>query len=298
MASKNAKDPVHSPHLHSPTRPFLHRLARGGESVLRPKISLESSTLAGVGPDGRNVASSGQPVDVTSGRGQYGDARGGHGGARPRRRSPGAPAWPATTRSWSWAAAGTRRPRSSGSLVAELPVAELPGFLAPVAPGHRGLVRSYDLDGARGAGLPRPHPPVRGPRAGTGRAPGAGRGRGRRAGRRAHQRQRRPARRTGRPGTGALLSDHLNLTFVSPLAGPHFVDLTDAWSPRLRAARRAPPTRPSSRRVYASCAGRRCRPSPRPRCCARWGRTWSGCRRSSRRSRRAPPASSCSGSRR
>jgi purine-nucleoside phosphorylase len=41
------------------------------------------------------------------------------------------------------------------------------------------------------------------------------------------------------PGTGAVLSDHLNLSFVSPLDGPEFVDLTDAWSPRLRAVARA-----------------------------------------------------------
>ena len=34
-----------------------------------------------------------------------------------------------------------------GTPVAELEVAELPGFLAPVAPGHRGLARSYDLEG-------------------------------------------------------------------------------------------------------------------------------------------------------
>jgi purine-nucleoside phosphorylase len=45
------------------------------------------------------------------------------------------------------------------------------------------------------------------------------------------------------PGTAVLLSDHLNLTGVSPLAGPEppapfgprFTDLTEAYSPRLRA---------------------------------------------------------------
>ena len=36
----------------------------------------------------------------------------------------------------------------------------------------------------------------------------------------------------GRP---VLISDHLNLTGRSPLVGPHFVDMTDAYSPRLRA---------------------------------------------------------------
>ena len=141
-----------------------------------------------------------------------------------------------------------------GTLVAELPVAELPGFLAPVAPGHRGLVRSYDLDGLAGAGLPRPHPPVRGPRAGS------------RSRTRCGSRP-RPAARVAvltnasgglradwPPGTGALIADHLNLTFVSPLAGPHFVDLTDAWSPRLRAvARAADPTLVEA--VYAQLRG-------------------------------------------
>ena len=47
----------------------------------------------------------------------------------------------------SSAAAGTRQPKPSAAVVAEIPVAELPGFVVPVAPGHRGVVRSYDLDG-------------------------------------------------------------------------------------------------------------------------------------------------------
>lgn len=36
------------------------------------------------------------------------------------------------------------------------------------------------------------------------------------------------------PGTPVLISDHINLTAVSPLEGPTFVDLTDLYSPRLR----------------------------------------------------------------
>lgn len=36
------------------------------------------------------------------------------------------------------------------------------------------------------------------------------------------------------PGTVALISDHINLTGVSPLVGPSFVDMTDAYSPALR----------------------------------------------------------------
>jgi purine-nucleoside phosphorylase len=42
-----------------------------------------------------------------------------------------------------------------------------------------------------------------------------------------------------RPGTPVLISDHLNLTATSPIEGPHFVDLTDLYSPRLRGIARA-----------------------------------------------------------
>ena len=37
------------------------------------------------------------------------------------------------------------------------------------------------------------------------------------------------------PGTPVLISDHINLTFDSPLEGATFVDLTDLYSSRLRA---------------------------------------------------------------
>ncbi|CAA9315444.1 MAG: Purine nucleoside phosphorylase [uncultured Friedmanniella sp.] len=36
------------------------------------------------------------------------------------------------------------------------------------------------------------------------------------------------------PGTPVLIRDHINLTAATPLAGPRFVDLTDAYAPRLR----------------------------------------------------------------
>ncbi|WP_116112693.1 purine-nucleoside phosphorylase [Austwickia chelonae] len=36
------------------------------------------------------------------------------------------------------------------------------------------------------------------------------------------------------PGTPVLISDHINLTASSPIEGANFVDLTDAYSPRLR----------------------------------------------------------------
>jgi purine-nucleoside phosphorylase len=140
-----------------------------------------------------------------------------------------------------------------GTLVAELPVTSLPGFLAPVAPGHRGLARSYDLDGlAVLAYLGRTHlyeghgpgpvaHPVRVAAAAGARVAVLTNASG-------------GLRADWPPGTGALIADHLNLTFVSPLTGPEFVDLTDAWSPRLRAvARAADPTLVDA--VYAQLRG-------------------------------------------
>ncbi len=40
------------------------------------------------------------------------------------------------------------------------------------------------------------------------------------------------------PGTPVLISDHINLTATSPIEGANFVDLTDLYSPRLRAIAR------------------------------------------------------------
>jgi purine-nucleoside phosphorylase len=63
-------------------------------------------------------------------------------------------------------------------------------------------------------------------------------------------------------GTAVLIRDHINLTGVSPLAGPEppppygsrFCDLTDAWSPRLRAL--AVEAEPSLQQgVYAAMHG-------------------------------------------
>jgi purine-nucleoside phosphorylase len=56
------------------------------------------------------------------------------------------------------------------------------------------------------------------------------------------------------PGTPVLLSDHINLTGLSPLEGPTFVDLTDLYSPRLRAlCREVEPSLPEG--VYAQFRG-------------------------------------------
>ena len=56
------------------------------------------------------------------------------------------------------------------------------------------------------------------------------------------------------PGTPVLIRDHLNLTAHSPVEGATFVDLTDLYSPRLRAlAREVDPTLPEG--VYAQFRG-------------------------------------------
>jgi purine-nucleoside phosphorylase len=56
------------------------------------------------------------------------------------------------------------------------------------------------------------------------------------------------------PGTVVLLRDHLNLTGRSPLVGATFVDLTEAYSPRLRAiAHEVDPSLPEG--VYAQLPG-------------------------------------------
>ena len=120
-----------------------------------------------------------------------------------------------------------------GEPTVELEMREIPGFLPPVAEGHRGQIRSYLLDGVaslvylgrthlyEGHGL---RPVVHGIR--TAHAAGV-----------------RLAVLTNANGSlrgdwelgqPVLVSDHLNLTGVSPLEGARFVDLTDTWSPRLR----------------------------------------------------------------
>ena len=159
----------------------------------------------------------------------------------PRMHSRSAPASPATT-PWSCsAAAGTLRPTSSVTWSPSCRSTELPGFLAPVAPGHRGLVRSYDLDGtAVLAYLGRTHL-YEGHGRRPGRAPGPGRGGGRRPGRRPHQRQRRAARR--------LAARHRRADRRPP-----------QLDRRLAAGRTA--LRRPDRRVEPSAAGRRARGRP------------------------------------
>jgi purine-nucleoside phosphorylase len=140
-----------------------------------------------------------------------------------------------------------------GVPVAEVPVADLPGFHAPVAPDHAGTVRSYAVEGLRvlvflgrthlyeGLG---PGPVAHAVR--TAAAAGARIG--------VLTNASGTLRPDWAPGTAVLLEDHLNLTGVSPLTGPRFVDLTDCWSARLRGlARRLDPS--LAQGVYAQLPG-------------------------------------------
>ena len=117
---------------------------------------------------------------------------------------------------------------------ARLRQVDVPHVRAPVAEGHRGELLAFDLDGAgvlvqsgrthlyEGHG---PRPVVHGVR--TAAALGA-----RIVVLTNASGSLRPEWEMGQP---VLISDHLNLTGASPIEGARFVDLTDAWSPRLRA---------------------------------------------------------------
>jgi purine-nucleoside phosphorylase len=125
-----------------------------------------------------------------------------------------------------------------GETVAEMPVTELPGFHAAAVEGHAGTLRSVRIGDSGRAGralvfLGRTHlyegrgvaAVVHGVR--TAAAAGASavvltNGCG-------------GLRPTFTPGQPVLISDHINLTATSPIVGARFVDLTDVYSPRLRA---------------------------------------------------------------
>jgi purine-nucleoside phosphorylase len=122
-----------------------------------------------------------------------------------------------------------------------VPIGDVPGFHAPVAEGHGHEIRSYAVDS--------------GPRrcrvlAFTGRThlyEGHGVDAVVHATRTAaalgcttavYTNANGAFREDWRPGSCMILTDHLNLTARSPLRGPRFVDLTAAYSPRLRAIAR------------------------------------------------------------
>jgi purine-nucleoside phosphorylase len=116
----------------------------------------------------------------------------------------------------------------------EFPVTDLPGFPPPAVEGHAGLIRSYRIGSRRAlVFLGRTHyyeghgvaAVVHGVR--TAVAAGCktvvltnGCG---------------GVREGMRVGQPVLISDHINLTATSPIVGARFIDLTDLYSPRLRA---------------------------------------------------------------
>ena len=109
-------------------------------------------------------------------------------------------------------------------------------------------------------------------------------------------------------GTLMVIADHLNLTGRSPLLGPNadalgdrFPDLTDVWSP-VTGRRSGRPGRrrasPLEEGVYAGLLGPALRDARRGSDArGRWAPTRSGCRRWSRRSRRAGSGSRSAASR-
>ncbi|WP_392507229.1 purine-nucleoside phosphorylase [Naumannella halotolerans] len=141
-----------------------------------------------------------------------------------------------------------------GTVVHTFELADLPGFSAPVVAGHGGQLRIVETPNRRIAGVftGRTHfyegrgavPVVHGVR--TAAAAGAtaivltnGCG---------------SLNPDWGPGTPVLIADHINLTGASPLAGATFIDLTDAYSRRLRElAREVDPALPEG--VYVQFRG-------------------------------------------
>ncbi|HET8588507.1 MAG TPA: purine-nucleoside phosphorylase [Nakamurella sp.] len=148
-----------------------------------------------------------------------------------------------------WAPAAARL----GEPAAELRMADLPGFAAPSVAGHSGTALSVPVGGKRvlvmlgrthfyeGRGVASVVHGVRTAVAAgaqlvilTNAAGGLRQGMA--------------------PGQPVLISDHLNLTATSPIVGATFVDLTDLYSPRLRAlAREIDPSLTEG--VYAQLPG-------------------------------------------
>ncbi|PUB32354.1 purine-nucleoside phosphorylase [Promicromonospora sp. AC04] len=145
-----------------------------------------------------------------------------------------------------------------GDVVAEIPTAEIPGFVKPAVEGHRSTTRSIRIERPDGAVR---HALVLGSR--THLYEGLG------IRRVAHGV--RTAAAAGcetviltngcgsvhigwRPGQVVLIKDHLNFTGQTPLEGAKFADMTDIYTPRLREiARSVDPDLPEG--VYAQFHG-------------------------------------------
>lgn len=121
-----------------------------------------------------------------------------------------------------------------GETVVELSVADVPGFPPPAVEGHAGRLRSVQVADRRmlvmlgrthlyeGRGVAAVVHGVRTAAACGCRVAVLTNGSG-------------GLREQWTPGTPVLISDHINLTGVSPIGGARFIDLTDLYSGRLRA---------------------------------------------------------------
>ncbi|MGF1661223.1 MAG: purine-nucleoside phosphorylase [Kineosporiaceae bacterium] len=141
-----------------------------------------------------------------------------------------------------------------GEVLADLPATDVPGFRPAAVAGHAGRLRLVRTgDGARvlvlgarthlyeGHGVDAVAHGVRTAAAAGCRAVVLTNGCG------------STVREWG-PGTVVLVRDHLNLTGATPLRGPRFVDMSDAYAARLRAAaREVEPALPEG--VYAQFHG-------------------------------------------
>lgn len=140
-----------------------------------------------------------------------------------------------------------------GTTEAEVPLADVPGFRAPEVAGHGGVVRLVSRGTSQalvflgrthlyeGRGVDAVAHAVRTAAAAGCTAVVLTNGCG-------------AVTPEWGPGTVVVLADHLNLTGRSPLHGAHFVDLTEVYSPRLRAiARQVDPALPEG--VYAQLPG-------------------------------------------
>ncbi|MET3804936.1 purine-nucleoside phosphorylase [Nakamurella sp. UYEF19] len=121
-----------------------------------------------------------------------------------------------------------------GVATAEVAMAELPGFRPPVVEGHGGTIRSMQIGDKRAlVFLGRTHlyegKGVAALAHGVRTAVAAG------AKLIVLTNAAGGLRQGMYPGQPVLISDHLNLTATSPISGATFVDLTDLYSPRLRA---------------------------------------------------------------
>jgi purine-nucleoside phosphorylase len=124
-----------------------------------------------------------------------------------------------------------------GEPLAVVPMADIPGFTPPTAAGHGGQVLSLRVGDARvlvllgrihayeGHDLRHVVHPVRAACAAGARTVVLTNAAG-------------GLREDYAVGQPVLISDHLNLTARSPLVGAEFVDLVDAYAPRLRALAR------------------------------------------------------------